>query len=180
MQLKEVNAWTARATGEHSTTKAWTSRRSCRRTGTGAGATQPPKFDGSTSWAMFENMVEHSDWMPCDKATCLIAALSEPSAHILHDVPIGATYEEVVATLENHYGDHQVEEAFRAQLKRRARHFRESLQEFPAVIRPRGSLCLHQVDRTTHQGRSLPGICQWGKVSRNKMPATLSMQGDTQ
>jgi hypothetical protein len=43
-------------------------------------------------------------------------------------------YEEVTEVLENRYGDHHLEEAFHAQLKRRIQHVRESLQESAAVI----------------------------------------------
>jgi hypothetical protein len=74
-------------------------RASCSRTGTGVGAVQRPKFDGSTSRAVFrrhfETVAEHSGWTPPEKATYLISALNEPAAHILHDVPTGATCDEI-------------------------------------------------------------------------------------
>jgi hypothetical protein len=70
---------------------------------------------------------------PCERATYLIIALNEPTAHILHGVPTGATYEEVTEVLENCYGDHHLEAAFHSQLKRTPL-IRESLQEFAAAI----------------------------------------------
>jgi hypothetical protein len=49
------------------------------RTGNDAGRAKPPKFDGSTSWAMFrrqfETLADHNHWTPREKATYLIAAL---------------------------------------------------------------------------------------------------------
>jgi gas vesicle protein len=49
------------------------------RTGNDAGRAKPPKFDGSTSWAMFrrqfETVADHNRWMPQEKATYSIAAL---------------------------------------------------------------------------------------------------------
>jgi hypothetical protein len=41
----------------------------CRRTGTGVGGVKPPKFDRSTSWAVFhcqfEAMAEYNNRAPC-------------------------------------------------------------------------------------------------------------------
>jgi hypothetical protein len=51
----------------------------------------------------FETVAEHSAWAPREKATYLIAALNELAAHILQDVPSGATYEEVTEVLKNRY-----------------------------------------------------------------------------
>jgi hypothetical protein len=63
----------------------------------------------------------------------LIAAFNEPVAHVLHDVPTGATYREVTEVLKNSYGDHHLEVACRSQLKR-TQLVGESLQEFVATI----------------------------------------------
>jgi hypothetical protein len=72
-------------------------------------------------------MVEHNGWKADDKTACQIAALHKPAAHILHSVPSGGKYEEVTAVLENRYGEHHLVEAFRARLRRRVQHPRESL-----------------------------------------------------
>jgi hypothetical protein len=92
-----------------------------------------PKFDESTSWAVFwrqfETVAEHNNWTPCDKATYPIA-LIEPAAHILDVIPSGAMYEEFTSALKNHYGDHHLEEAFHAQLKRRT----QRIVDLAAVI----------------------------------------------
>jgi hypothetical protein len=82
----------------------------------------------------FDTMVEHNDWTPCNKAAYLIAALNEPAAHILYDVPTGVMYEEVTVALENRYSDHHLDEAFHTQLKRRTQLVSEFLQEFVAII----------------------------------------------
>jgi hypothetical protein len=82
MQLKEAE--TQAGCGSHRTAD------------TSIGATQPPKLDELTSWAMFQQqfkrVAEHSDWTLCDKATYQTTALNEPAAHTLNDIPIGATY----------------------------------------------------------------------------------------
>jgi hypothetical protein len=73
-------------------------------------------------------MVEHNYWTLREKATYLITALNEPTAHILHGVPAGVTYEEVAEVLVNRYGDHHLEAAFHSQLKRRTQLAGESLR----------------------------------------------------
>jgi hypothetical protein len=61
---------------------------SCRRTETSACTAEAPKFDGSASWAMFQQqfkaMVRYNYWIPSEKVTFLIATLNEPAAHTLH------------------------------------------------------------------------------------------------
>jgi hypothetical protein len=95
-----------------------------------------PKFDGPTSWPVFqwqfETMGKHNGCAPGDKTAHLIPALNEPTTFILHSVPTEAMYKGVAAVLENHYSDH-LAKAFHAQL-RRDQHTRESLQEFVATI----------------------------------------------
>jgi hypothetical protein len=49
-------------------------------------------------------------------------------------VSIGATYQESTAVLKNRYGNHHLEVAFHAQLRRRVQQPRENLQEFAAAI----------------------------------------------
>jgi hypothetical protein len=44
------------------------------------------------------------DWTSGFEAAYLIADLNEPAAHIVHNVPTGATYEEATAVVENRYG----------------------------------------------------------------------------
>jgi hypothetical protein len=99
MQLADVEARGPRDFGEYSITDARAERRSCQRTGTGAGVAQTPELDGSSSWPAFRRQVEaveeHNGQTPGDKAEYLIAGLNKPAAHILHSVPTGATYEEV-------------------------------------------------------------------------------------
>jgi hypothetical protein len=71
------------------------------RTGNDAGRAKPPKFDGSTLWAMFRRQFEtvagHNRWMPQEKATYLIAALQGLACDVLHGVPRGATAIEQLA-----------------------------------------------------------------------------------
>jgi hypothetical protein len=96
-------------------------------------------------------MVEHTrnGWTPGDKAAYLIAALNEPTAHILCGIPTGVTYEEIIAMLENHYGDHHLVDAFHAQLKKRVQHCRKSQLEFCFRRTPLVQLCLCQLNQTT-------------------------------
>jgi hypothetical protein len=79
-----------------------------RRTGACASAAQPPKFDGTTSWALFrrqfETVAEHNCWAPQEKSTYLITALQGRAADVLHGIPINTTYEETLQTLEDRFG----------------------------------------------------------------------------
>jgi hypothetical protein len=108
------------------------------RTGNEAGRAKPPKFDGSTSWAMyrrqFETVADHNRWMPQEKATYLIAALQGRACDVLHGVPRGATYEETIEALEDRFGDQHLAAAYRSQLKTRTQKAGESLQEFATAI----------------------------------------------
>jgi hypothetical protein len=108
------------------------------RTGNDAGRAKPPKFDGSTSWAMFrrqfETVADHNRWMPQEKATYLIAALEGRACDVLHWVPRGATYEETIEALEDRFGDQDLAAAYRSQLKTRTQKAGESLQEFATAI----------------------------------------------
>jgi hypothetical protein len=82
----------------------------------------------------FKMVAEHSDWMPCDKATYQAITLNKPAAHILHGIPTEATYEKVTAVSENRYSDHHTEEVFQAQKKRRTQCIKGSMQEFATAI----------------------------------------------
>lgn len=111
-QPKEVKACASCMAGMQSTTEAWADCRCCRRTGTGAGMAQPPKLNGSTSWAVFQwhiNMVvEHNNWIPCNKVTFMITTLNKLAARILHGVSTRVMYEEVteVATVTTIWKKH--------------------------------------------------------------------------
>ncbi|KAJ4443007.1 hypothetical protein ANN_04656 [Periplaneta americana] len=91
-----------------------------------------PKFDGTTSWAIFrrqfEAIAEHNGWTPAEKTTQLLAALQGQASEILHSVPEDGT------ALEGRYGDHQLVAAFRTQLKTRVQQSGESLQEFAMAV----------------------------------------------
>jgi hypothetical protein len=64
--------------------------------GGGAIAVQPPKFDGTASWAVFwrqfEAVAEHNGWTGLEKYTYLITALQGRAADVLHGIPTSATY----------------------------------------------------------------------------------------
>jgi hypothetical protein len=95
----------------------------CGRTGSDAGWAKPPKFDGSTSWAMFrcqfQTVAEHNHWTPREKATYLIAALQGRACDVLHGVPRGSTYDETIEALEDRFGGQHLAAAYRSQLKTR-------------------------------------------------------------
>ncbi|KAJ4425645.1 hypothetical protein ANN_27841 [Periplaneta americana] len=97
-----------------------------------------PKFDGTTSWAIFrrqfEAIAEHNGWTPAEKTTQLLAALQGQASEILHSVPEDGTAAEIMAALEGRYGDHQLAAAFRTQLKTRVQQSGESLQEFAMAV----------------------------------------------
>ncbi|KAJ4438245.1 hypothetical protein ANN_14184 [Periplaneta americana] len=97
-----------------------------------------PKFDGTTSWAIFRCQFEataaHNGWTPAEKTTQLLTALQGQASEILHSVPEDGTAAEIMAALEGRYGDHQLAAAFRTQLKTRVQQSGESLQEFAMAV----------------------------------------------
>jgi hypothetical protein len=84
---------------------------------------KPPKFDGSTSWVVlhrqFDAAATHNDWTPREKAAHLLSVLQGQAADVLHSVPAEASYEDIVGTLRDRFGDHQLAAAYRSQLKAR-------------------------------------------------------------
>jgi hypothetical protein len=73
-------------------------------------------------------MTQHNSWTPGGKTVHLIAA------HIQYCVPTVTTYEKFTAALENRYWNHHLAEKFHAELMRRERHARKSLQGFAAYM----------------------------------------------
>jgi hypothetical protein len=103
-----------------------------RRTGTSVGMAKPSKFDRTTSWDVFQSQLktvgEHNCWTHLEKYTYLITALHGQVTDILHRVLKGATNEETLQTLEEHFGDQHLDAAHHCQLKMRTQGVRESLQ----------------------------------------------------
>jgi type VI protein secretion system component Hcp len=103
-----------------------------RGTGTGMGAPKSPKFDGTTSWAVFQRqfdtLAEHNCCMCQEKSTYLITALQGRDTDVLHGVPKGATYEGTFKALEDRFGDQHLTAAYCNQLKSRTQTVGESLQ----------------------------------------------------
>jgi hypothetical protein len=64
-------------------------------------------------------MADHSKWTCCEKVAHLLAILQVQAAAVLHSVPVGATYEDIVGALKGRYGDHQLAAAYRVQLRAR-------------------------------------------------------------
>jgi hypothetical protein len=99
---------------------------------------KPPKFDGSTSWVMFHRQFEaaaiHDDWTPREKAAHLLSILQGQAADVLHSVPAGESYEDIVGTLQDRFGDHQLAAVYQSQLKARVQTSGEILQEFAAAV----------------------------------------------
>jgi hypothetical protein len=55
--------------------------------------------------------------------------------HVLHRVPKGATYEEILEALEDRFGDQHMATAYHIQLKSGTQGVRESLQEFITAVK---------------------------------------------
>jgi hypothetical protein len=105
-QLAAVEAWKRRGSGN---------------VGTSSDRLKPQKFDGSQSWAVFHRQFEAAaddKWKSCKKAAHLLAVLQGQVSDVLqHNVPVEATYKNIVGSLKNRYGDHQLAAAHRAPLK---------------------------------------------------------------
>jgi hypothetical protein len=110
--------------------------------GSSAGANidkvKPSKFDGSTSWVVFQSQFEaanvHNVWTPGVKAAQFLSVMQGQAAHVLHSVPAEASYEDIVGALRDLFGDHQLAAAYRSHLKVRVQTCGETLQEFAAAV----------------------------------------------
>jgi hypothetical protein len=81
----------------------------------------------------FETAADHR-WTSSEKAAHLLAVLQGQAADVLHSVPPGVTYEDIVGAPKDRYGDHQLTAAYRVQLKARTHLIGKSLQELAAAI----------------------------------------------
>jgi hypothetical protein len=106
--------------------------------GAGASMVQPPKFNGTASWAVFrrqfETVAEHNGWTCQKNYTYLITALQGRAGNVLHGIPTSATYEETLQALEDRFGDQHFAAAYRSQLKARKQEAGESLRDFATAI----------------------------------------------
>jgi hypothetical protein len=63
-------------------------RAGCSNAGANTDKVKPPKFDGSTSWVVFQRQFEaaviHNDWTPKEKDAHLLSVLQGQAAHVLH------------------------------------------------------------------------------------------------
>ncbi|XP_039301448.1 uncharacterized protein LOC120356563 [Nilaparvata lugens] len=64
---------------------------------------KPPKFDGSSPWAVFHRQfktaAQYNQWEEDEKNAQLVTALQGPAADILQTVPMEATYREICVRL---------------------------------------------------------------------------------
>jgi uncharacterized protein YhaN len=106
--------------------------------GANADKVKPPKFDGSTSWVVFHRQFDaaaiHNDWTPREKAAHLLSVLQGQAADVLHSVLAEASYEDIVGTLQDRFGDHPLAAAYRSHLKARVQTGGETMQEFAVAI----------------------------------------------
>jgi hypothetical protein len=109
------------------------------RRGTGTSAQKPPKFDGTTSWAMFrhqfEAVAEHNCRTCLEKSTYSIVALQAQATEVLHSILKEATYKEMLETREDRFADQNLAAVYRSQLNTRSQGIGESLQEFVTAIK---------------------------------------------
>ena len=75
-----------------------------------------------------------NNWMPSEKAAHLLSVLHGKVADILHTVPAEVTYKDIVESLRDRFGDHQLAAAYWSQLKARMQESGETLQEFAAAV----------------------------------------------
>jgi hypothetical protein len=86
---------------------------------------------------VFQRQFEAADdhkWTSCEKAAHLLAVLLGQVADVLHSLPPGATYEDIVGALKGRYGNHRLAATYRTQLNARTQLIGESRQEFGAAV----------------------------------------------
>jgi hypothetical protein len=128
---------------EFETQLAAVETRTRRAGGSGPGANtstaKPRKFEGVTSWTVFHRQFDaatvQNNWTPNEKVSYLLSVLQGQAANILHTVPAGATYEDIIGAPRDCFGDHQLAAAYRVQLKARVRTSGETLREFAAAVK---------------------------------------------
>jgi hypothetical protein len=102
-------------------------------TKTSTGMAQLSKFDGSTSWAVFqcqvETIAEHNCWTPQESDTYLIAALQGWPPCYTESLK-GVTYQETLEALEQPFEDQQLAAACHHQLKTRLRASKNPYKNF--------------------------------------------------
>jgi hypothetical protein len=80
-----------------------------------ASIAQPPKFNGTTSWAVFrhqfETVAEHNSWTRQEKSTYLITVLQGRATDMLRGNLKGATYE---VALEVRFGNQHFAATYRS------------------------------------------------------------------
>jgi hypothetical protein len=146
--------------------------------GTGTSLAKPPKFDGTTSWAMvrcqLKTLAEHNCWTHLEKSAYLISALHGQSTSMLHRVLKGATYEETPEALEDRFRDQHLAATYRNQLKRRTQGVGESFQEFATAIE---QLCPPHLPSTT-QGPHKEGGRQGVRIEDFTIKIQLLLEGE--
>jgi hypothetical protein len=89
----------------------------------------------------------------------LITALQGRAAEVLYGIPINATYEETLQTLEDRFGDEHLTVAYRSQLKEKKPEGRGILARICHISRTACPPRLPDTTRRTHKARgrkSLP------------------------
>jgi hypothetical protein len=76
----------------------------------------------------FEIVAGNNCWAPRERATYLIVALQGGASDVLHGIPKGPNYEEILETLKDIFGGQHLDAKYRTQLKTRTQRVGESLQ----------------------------------------------------
>ena len=102
---------------------------------------KPRAYDGSGPWKeyahYFERLGKLNGWRDDDKMELLWIHLEGTALNYVENIPEGSvtTYEELCGTLESRFGERNMAEIFKAELRRRARRPGESLPELGQDIR---------------------------------------------
>jgi hypothetical protein len=80
------------------------------------------------------NVAIRNDWTPKEIAAYLLIVLQGQAADILHSARAEASYEDIVRSLQDRFGDHQLAAVYRSQIKARDQMSGETLQEFSAAV----------------------------------------------
>jgi hypothetical protein len=73
--------------------------------------------------------------MPYEKVAHMLSILQEQATDMVHSIPVGVTYKDIVGDLNDHYGDHHLAADCRSQLKARIKLSGETLQGFAASVK---------------------------------------------
>lgn len=126
----------------------------------GTQCVQWPSFSGQDDWTAFKRRFEAAAMANGvtteeKKMAILIARLDGPAASVLDGIQAPLTYMAIIGALDVRYGNHHMQEVFKAQISDRRRRPGETLQELAADIQSVARLAYPAYDTNAREDRMI-------------------------